>query len=133
MEARPIAAGEGVGDLAAAVRLFGATLAALPHEELRCAYLDPALRPIMVRTVRERAPGTVAVPLRAIIRDALLLDAAALIMAHNHPSGSAEPSPADKAATRRLAELARPLGIRLIDHLIFAAGGVTSFRALGLL
>ena len=72
-------------------------------------------------------------PLRAIVAEALRLDAAGLIVAHNHPSGDARPSAEDIDATRRLGETARALGIALHDHLIFAAGGCGSFRALGLL
>ena len=54
-------------------------------------------------------------------------------IAHNHPSGDPSPSRADIEATRRLAEAAAALGIRLHDHLIFAGGDCRSFRALGLL
>ena len=75
----------------------------------------------------------VELPLRSLIRDALTLDADALIMAHNHPSGHARPSTADKTVTRRVAQIARGLNIRLLDHLIFAGEAVVSFRAMGLL
>lgn len=72
-------------------------------------------------------------PVRAIIARALALDARALVIAHNHPSGDATPSAADKAATRRLGKLCEMLDIALHDHLIFAAGECESFRRLGLL
>lgn len=72
-------------------------------------------------------------PFRAIVADALRLGSAALVLAHNHPSGVAAPSEDDLAATRRLAQVVEPLGIRLHDHLIFAGGGCLSLRGLGLL
>lgn len=72
-------------------------------------------------------------PLRAIFASALRHDSAGLVIAHNHPSGDPSPSPADIAATRRLAEIAAALGIVLHDHLIFAGGECRGFRELGLL
>jgi DNA repair protein RadC len=60
-------------------------------------------------------PGT-------ILRRGLLVRAAAMVMAHNHPSGSPEPSDQDVSATRRVAELAVPLGIRLLDHIVVGRG-----------
>jgi DNA repair protein RadC len=76
----------------------------------------------------------VELPIRAILASALRLGSAAIIVAHNHPSGDGAPSEADLAATRRLADVARATGIRLFDHLIFAAGAeCSSLRALGLI
>lgn len=75
----------------------------------------------------------VDVPLREILGEGLRLGSRAMIVAHNHPSGRSAPSPGDIAATRRLADLADALGIRLHDHLIFAGDRCASMRALGLL
>ena len=75
----------------------------------------------------------VELPMRAIIADALRLDADAMIVAHNHPSGDPTPSEGDRTATRLLAMTADALGIRLVDHLIWGGGRWSSFRALGLL
>ena len=122
-----------IGDIASATLLFAPRLARLGYEELHVVHLDQRLRPVKRTEVRGELPDAVSLPLRTLIRDALLLDAPALIMAHNHPGGSAAPSRADTIATRRLVEIAVPLGIRVIDHLIFAGDTVTSFRALGLL
>ena len=72
-------------------------------------------------------------PLRAVVEEALRLGTTALIIAHNHPSGDADPSAEDLRVSRLLADTARNLGIRLIDHLIFAGEDVRSLRELGLL
>ena len=72
-------------------------------------------------------------PIRAIIADAIAYDSAGLIVAHNHPSGDPKPSQSDCRATRRLANAAEAIDCVIVDHLIFAASGVSSFRRLGLL
>lgn len=70
---------------------------------------------------------------RPIIFRALELGASGLIIVHNHPGGSPEPSPADLDATRALACACRPLEIIVHDHLIVARGGWTSLRMTGLM
>lgn len=72
-------------------------------------------------------------PIRKIIARAFENEAVGLVIAHNHPSGDPRPSRADIRATRRLAETADALDIRLHDHLIFAGADCRSFRELGLL
>lgn len=76
---------------------------------------------------------TLAIRMRALLGDALRIDAAGIILAHSHPSGHCRPSGCDIATTRRLADVARALDITLIDHLIFTADAVYSMRAGGLL
>ena len=61
------------------------------------------------------------------------LGCAGFIMAHNHPSGSAQPSQADIQLTRRLGLLAEALDVQFLDHLIFAGGHMSSFRQMGLI
>lgn len=77
--------------------------------------------------------GSVSPSLRDIVRVALVQDAAALILAHNHPSGLPTPSVADLAFTRALARVAHPLGLVLADHLILTDTTTVSFRDLGML
>lgn len=77
--------------------------------------------------------GTLALRMRALLGEALRHDASGLILAHSHPSGNCRPSGCDIAATRRLADVARALDIKLIDHLIFTTDAVYSMRAGGLL
>lgn len=68
---------------------------------------------------------------REVFKEAIAASAAAVILAHNHPSGDPEPSADDVELTRRLVEAGRLLGIEVLDHLIVASGGVVSLRALG--
>ncbi len=81
------------------------------------------------------AVGTLSASLvhpREVFKEAIAASAAALLVAHNHPSGDPEPSEADVALTRRLAEAGAMLGIELLDHLILGGERVVSLRALGL-
>lgn len=68
---------------------------------------------------------------RAILRRCLELNAAAVILVHNHPSGDHFPSPADKEATVRFMNTARALDIELHDHLVISATGYSSLKSLG--
>jgi DNA repair protein RadC len=70
---------------------------------------------------------------REIVRRALAHNAAALIVAHNHPSGVAEPSAADIAITRRLADALALVDVRLLDHFVIGEGEPVSLAARGLL
>jgi DNA repair protein RadC len=70
---------------------------------------------------------------REVVKRALELDASALILVHNHPSGDPTPSKADIAVTRDIINAAKPLGVTVHDHLIIGRGGHTSLRDLGLL
>lgn len=70
---------------------------------------------------------------REVIKRALALDATALIIAHNHPSGDPSPSPADIEMTMKLRDLANSFGIALHDHLVVARSEVLSFKDKGLL
>lgn len=115
-----------------AAEVLGARLAAAAHERVAVAHLG-ASGELLALTEAAGGPDDAPLPIRAILADALRLDAAALVLAHSHPSGDAAPSAADIAATRLLAEVTRAVGIRLNDHLIFAGGTWASLRGLGLL
>lgn len=71
--------------------------------------------------------------MRALLGEALRLDATGIILAHSHPSGQCRPSNDDITATHHLAQVARALDISLIDHLIFTTDAIYSMRAGGLL
>ena len=69
---------------------------------------------------------------REVVRRALELNASALILVHNHPSGDPTPSQADIKMTLEIAEIAKPLGLTLHDHIIIGRNGHASLKGLGL-
>ncbi|UAK23614.1 JAB domain-containing protein [Sphingomonas nostoxanthinifaciens] len=125
--------GETVANDAAAIRMLAPGFAGQASERFGVVFLDARRRMVARTYFGGHSCSEVEVPMRQLFRQALEVDAWAIVIAHNHPAGSTEPSAADIAVTRRLATLARSLGISLLDHLIFAAEGTTSFRALGLM
>lgn len=118
---------------AAAVRFFAPGFHGMRREALRIAHLDRERRLLGLRLQYSDCCESIGFPLRIIIRDAMALGTAGLIVAHNHPSGDPAPSREDLAATRALVALARPLGIRVHDHLIFGGDQSRSLSAMGLL
>lgn len=76
--------------------------------------------------------GTAVYP-REVMKRALTLNAAAMILYHNHPSGVSEPSRADELLTTQLKEAAAMLDMRILDHMVIGAEGVVSFSERGLL
>ncbi|MFP5395930.1 MAG: RadC family protein [Alphaproteobacteria bacterium] len=107
-------------------------MAHLKHERVRVLYLDTKNRLIADEVLSEGSLDEAAIHPREVVKKALDLGSAAMIMVHNHPSGSPEPSRADIALTNRIAEAGRLLGIALHDHVIIGKEGHASFRAKGL-
>jgi DNA repair protein RadC len=116
-----------------AAELLAPLFADRTGELLAVLHLDAAQGLIALDEQPGAGAGAVDLPMRDIFRAALDRGAVGLVIAHNHPSGDPRPSRADVEATRRLAETAASLGIRLHDHLIFAGGACRSFREMGLL
>jgi DNA repair protein RadC len=116
-----------------AARLFESRLEGREREALLVAHLDGERRLLGLVEEGEGGVAEIALPVRAIVADALRLASSGLVLAHCHPSGDPEPSEADIAATRRLRLMGSELGLSLYDHLIFAGRECLSFRALGLL
>jgi DNA repair protein RadC len=105
----------------------------LPHEVFCCVFLDNRHR---VLAFEELFRGTIdgaSVHPREVVKRALAKNAAAVILAHNHPSGIAEPSQADELITRRLKEALGLVDIRVLDHLVIGDGVCESFAERGLL
>ena len=107
-------------------------MAHLKHERVRALYLDSKNRLVSDELLSEGSLDEAAIHPREVVKKALDLGAAALIMVHNHPSGSPEPSRADIQITNKIAEAGRLLGITLHDHVIIAKEGHVSLRAKGL-
>lgn len=112
-------------------RIIGPSLRDLAHEEMHLVILNTAGH----MTSRERVTqGTLAssvVDPRAIFQRAILGNAAAIVLVHNHPSGNPEPSGEDIAVTRQIVEGGRILGIPLRDHIIVAGDTWTSLAQRG--
>ncbi|MFP4033480.1 MAG: RadC family protein [Desulfococcaceae bacterium] len=101
------------------------------QEHLLAITLNGANEVIAVRVITVGLLNRTQVHPREVFADAVADRAAALILAHNHPSGSVEPSADDRAVTRRIHEAGEVLGISLLDHLIFARRGYFSFKEAG--
>jgi len=112
----------------AALRLGG-----LPHEVFAVLYLDSQHRLIEMQELFRGTLAQTSVYPREVLRQALLLNAGAVILVHNHPSGIAEPSRADEVLTQSLAAALRQVEVRVLDHLVVGAGTVVSFAERGLL
>jgi DNA repair protein RadC len=115
-----------------AARMVGLGLAESTFEILRLAHLDSA-GALVAMDEQHGGPEALPLSIGRIMRNAFQHDTRRLLIAHNHPSGDPTPSRSDRFATRQLAGLLRLMDIVLIDHLIFARGGVASFRALGMI
>jgi len=110
-----------------------AKLRDLPHELFCCLYLDNRHRIILFDELfRGTIDGTSVYP-REVVKQALSVNAAAVIVAHNHPSGVAEPSQADERITRRLKSALELVDIRLLDHLVIGDGGASSLAKRGMM
>lgn len=102
-----------------------------PHEVFCCLYLDNRHRVLLFEELfRGTIDGTSVYP-REIVKRALAVNAAAIILAHNHPSGVAEPSQADERITRRVKAALELVDIRLLDHLVIGDGTCTSLASRG--
>ncbi len=95
--------------------------------------LDGASHIIEIRTVFIGTLNQSLVHPREVFADAIADRAASIIIAHNHPSGTLEPSAADRSITRRLKEVAALVGIELIDHVILTKNGYFSFADEGMI
>ncbi len=103
----------------------------LEHEVFFVLFLDTRNRVIAEEPMFRGTIDGAAVYPREVVKAALAHNAAALIVAHNHPSGVGEPSSADQALTRRLREALALVDVRLLDHIIIAAEGPVSFAQRG--
>ena len=102
------------------------------RERLWVAHVDSGARCLHVECY-EGGSDSVEMPFREIIIDAARLGSAAIVLAHNHPSGDARPSPNDCRATRKLARVGEAIDLQVLDHLVFAGNDCSSMRRLGLL
>ncbi|QLF93842.1 DNA repair protein RadC [Pseudomonas sp. ABC1] len=102
-----------------------------PHEQFGCLFLDAKHRVLTFEALFQGTVDSASVYPRQVIKRALAWNAAAIILAHNHPSGITEPSLADRQLTRRLKEALEYVDIRLLDHFIVGDGEPLSMAEYG--
>ena len=103
------------------------------REQFGCLYLDSQHRVLNYRTLFFGTIDSASVYPREVLQSCLKQGAAAVIFAHNHPSGIAEPSQADRQITQRLVDALALVDIRVLDHLVIGHGDVVSFAERGLI
>ena len=111
------------------VRIMEPVLGALQYEECWALYLASSGKVLESTRISQGGVQSTVVDCKMVIRRALELLAPQIVLVHNHPSGSPEPSQQDIALTERVAEAAKLFDMRLLDHVIVARGAHYSFRA----
>lgn len=122
-----------IGSWQALLDYLAIDMAHLNNERVRVLYLNSQNRLILDELAAEGTIDEAAIHPREIIRRAFEIGASALILVHNHPSGSPEPSRADIQITNRIAEAGRLLGVTVHDHVIVGREGHVSLKAKGLI
>lgn len=131
--AEPLERGQPLDNPDKAGQLLTAQLRGLPFEVFACLFLDNKHRLIAFEKLFQGTIDAAAVYPREVVRRAMEHNAAAVILAHNHPSGVAEPSQSDHAITRRLVEALGLVEVRVLDHLVIGDGGWVSLASRGAL
>ena len=108
-------------------------LGGLAHEVFAVLFLDHQHRLLAMEEMFRGTLTQTAVYPREVVKRALQRNAAAVILAHNHPSGTAEPSRADELLTQTIKAALALVDVRVLDHLVIGQGAVVSFAARGLL
>ncbi len=114
-------------------RYLTARLRDYPYEVFACLFLDTRHRVISYEELFQGTIDGASVHPREVVRRAIRHNAAAVILAHNHPSGIAEPSDADLRITTRLKEALGLIDIRVLDHIVIGDREATSFAERGIL
>ena len=96
-------------------------LGALQHEEFHVLWLDNRHRILDCQKLFTGTVDGASIYPREVVRAALSINASAAILAHNHPSGIAEPSAADRNITNELRDALRLIGVRILDHIVVGA------------
>jgi len=110
-----------------------ADMAHIGIERVRVLHLNTKNMLIRDETISEGSIDQSAVHVREVVKRAMELGSAAIILVHNHPSGDPSPSRQDIALTQQIIEAGRPLGLAVHDHVIIGAKGYVSLRAQGLI
>jgi DNA repair protein RadC len=125
--------GKQIGSPADSTNFLLARLRDRPHEVFCCMFLDNRHRVLAFDELFRGTIDNTTVYPREVVKQALQRNAAAVILAHNHPSGVAEPSEADQLITRRIRDALDLVDVRLLDHFIVGDGTCVSLAQRGLL
>jgi DNA repair protein RadC len=128
----PDASGARIGDPESIADLLVPVIGASDREHCVAVLLDTKHRVLDTVTVSIGSLDHTFMSPREIMRDALLANAAATVLAHNHPSGDPQPSGDDERVTRRLVEAGRLVGVEVLDHLVLGGGSWVSLARRGL-
>ena len=116
---------------AACADYLRARIAAFPYEVFLCVFLDNRHRVIACEELFRGSIDGASVHPREVVRRCLAHNAAAVIFAHNHPSGVAEPSQADRDITRHLRQALELIEVRVLDHFVIGSGSAFSLAERG--
>lgn len=133
IEQRAAKHGPEFGDRQSCGTYFRLRLGNEVREHFEVAFLDARHRLIAVERLFSGTISSSEVHPRIVVQRALALNAAAVVLAHNHPSGHAEPSIADRAITSRLKDVLAVVDVRLLDHFIVTAHKAVAMSSRGLL
>lgn len=115
------------------LRYISTIMGGLTHEEAHTFFLDRHLRFLRHEVFAYGSESETSFPLQMIFRRALQVGSTQLVLIHNHPAGSPQPSQTDIDFTRRAADAGRAIGLIIHDHLVVSGPRVFSFRSAGLL
>ncbi len=123
--------GSAITDPSDAGQLFRHRLRDQPHEVFACMFLDARHRMIAFEELFRGSIAGAEVHPREVVRQCIAHNAAAVIFGHNHPSGIAEPSTADRQITLRLRDALALVDVRVLDHFVVGDGAPVSLAARG--
>lgn len=122
-----------ISDPIEAIDFLRMRIGSLPHEEFHVLWLDNRHRILSCQRLFNGTVDGASVHCREVVKSALEVNAAAAILAHNHPSGVVEPSSADRNITQELRSALKLVGVRVLDHIVVGAGEGVSMAGRGLM
>ncbi len=123
--------GDAITDPQAAARYFARRLRGRRQEVFAALFLDTRHRALAFEELFQGSVDSAEIHPREVVRRALAHNAAAVIVGHNHPSGNAEPSAADRTVTQKLKQSLSLVDVRLLDHFVVGDGPPQSMAARG--